>query len=185
MFYSLLFKKLFTYFIYSKKHSEYFVSHKVCVAGVEGWEGRFRWFKQCSIKSSYKISCITSFLKEKLVHTQQSVSLIGILMMTEIRIFPHHFLPWLRPTDPSSFSGLKFGSHTGFHSSTSIFKPLANPVNSMIQHIQILSTPRYYLIQTIIFDLDYFYSFLNGSLPNCVRTLSRRLKITILTFFSF
>ena len=89
-------------------------------------------------------------------------------MMTEIRIFLHQFPPWLRPTDPSSFSGLKFGSHTGFHSSTSIFNPLANSVNSIIQHIQILSTPRYYLIQTIIFYLDYFYSFLNGSLPNCV-----------------
>lgn len=133
-----------------------------------------------------KISCIASFLKEKLVHTQQFCFVTtDILLMTEIRIFPHQFPPWLRPTDPSSFSGLKSGSHTGFHSSTSILKPLANHVNSMIQHIQILSTPRYYLIQTIIFYLDYFYSSLNGSLPNCVRILSRRLKVTILTFFSF
>lgn len=157
----------------------------MCGRGWRGGRGGLDDLNNAPSKALIKFHVLHHFSKKSWFILNNSVSLIGILMMTEIRIFPRHFLPWLRPTDPSNFSGLKFGSHTGFHSSTSMFKPLANPVNSMIQHIQILSTPRYYLIQTIIFDLDYFYSFLNGSLPNCVRTLSRRLKITILTFFSF
>ena len=112
-----------------------------------------RWFKLCSTKSSYKILCITSFLKENLAQTRQSCftnrHLKHGIFKTEIHIFsitsPNRALTIVLPILVNGNSSFQFfrpktWSHAWFHSPTSISNPLANPVNRTTQYIQILST---------------------------------------------